>query len=156
MNLTKISLVILAAAVSGCAGTLQNLYEGESRPEREVSILSNVEYFLGSARVRSIDGIKVDNYGPRDSFSVLPGTHSVVGFLHSGGVFSHIVGPFCIRINAEAGRRYKLDGNWADDVISFYRGESWWMWIEDAETGEIIAESKKWTGYPQMTAHSCR
>lgn len=101
MNLTKISLVILSAAGSGCAGTLQNMYEGESRPGREVAILSNVEYFLGpSPRVRSIDGAKVDNYGPRDSFSVLPGTHRVESFFRPGFSWNPIVGPFCIRIKA--------------------------------------------------------
>lgn len=150
--------------LTSCSGTLYHEYTGEPRPDYEVAILANVEYLGHSAIVTAIDGKPVTGeHGRtyhRDSVAILPGPHDIeaklcgMGFIGPG--FSCGVGPFCIRFEAEAGKRYELDGLWASSLWAMLRDDPWYMWIEDSDTGEIVAESEKtWAGSWEIESVPC-
>ena len=136
------TLLPLLLVLSSC-GTLHQEYAGEPRPEYETAILANGHspWSGGIAKLRALNGNPVRQSSTYDSFAILPGHYEIEATIHRwtwalGG--AQAGGPFCIRFEAEAGKRYVLDG-----IADWFSYKPWQMWIEDEETGKIIAESGK-------------
>ena len=139
--LYKMVLILSCGFVSAC-GT-QHVYPGDPREAHELSILSEQIYFFSSTEVLAIDGTSVDFW--KDRFAFLPGPHVVEGRI------SHA--RFCLEFESVPNGRYELHGNDAGDFLSWLRDEVWWMWIEDEESGVIVATSREKTSEEIMDEH---
>ena len=136
-------LTLLASPLGllcGCTSTdhiVYKLYPGAERPDTEIVTLR-----LGSASEVIIDGRKVDrsDYG---TVTLLPGPHKIRWDTWFG--VSVLVEPsgFATRtaghgVELKAGHAYVLK---ADRTTG--HGYRTYLWIEDADSGEVIAGTKK-------------
>lgn len=140
----EVVLLFLLASMLGllwsCASTddiVYKLYPGPERPATEIVTLK-----LGNASEVIIDGMKVDrsDYG---SVTLLPGRHLIRWNTWFG--VSVLVEPsgFATRtaghgVELKAGHVYILK---ADRTTG--HGYRTYLWIEDADSGEVIAGTKK-------------
>ena len=140
----EVLLLFLLASMLGlhwsCASTddiVYKLYPGPERPATEIVTLK-----LGNASEVIIDGMKVDrsDYG---SVTLLPGRHlirwntwfGVSELVEPSGLATRTAGN---GVEQKAGHAYVLK---ADRTTG--HGYRTYLWIEDADSGEVIAGTKK-------------
>jgi len=139
----KVLLVLLASTLEllwSCASTddiVYKLYPGPERPATEIVTLQ-----LGNASEVIIDGMKVDR-SDYDNVTLLPGPHEIRWSTWFG--VSVLVDPsgFATRksdqvVELKAGHTYILK---ADRTHG--QGYRAYLWIEDADSGKVIAGTKK-------------
>lgn len=144
MTMRAIPLLCLAllALAAGCAtsngaGHAYKLYPGPERPVAELATLD----------IAGVDSITVDklqvkrwDYG---TVLLLPGKHTVVmgkGFAFSVMVEPAMHGEFerSLEVDLAPGKVYKVMGD-----RTHGHGYRVYLWIEDAENGEVVAGEKK-------------
>jgi hypothetical protein len=137
------SLVVLSALMlAGCAGdsgppAVYKLYPGPMRPVAELATVK-----LGDAYAVVVDGLTA-SHGDWDMVVLPPGHHRLDCMVEYGA--SVVLEPTGLghatsrlESNLTAGRTY---------VIRFARSYGQhrhaWLWLEDVETGEVVAGRKK-------------
>jgi hypothetical protein len=122
--------------VAGCQ-SLTKSYDGPQRAINEVCTLKA----NGSAYIRSIDGKKIDKYGPFElpKWELLPGPHTVIyeygvedGIKASNVITTY---PVTLQFTAEAGHHYWLN------VVPSARKKRYRAVIIDWQTKQIVADS---------------
>ena len=119
--------LLLTAILMVLSCSTTKMYEGEQLPRDEVAILkpSLGGWFGHAAIIRTVDG---QSPGLNDlELAVLPGERILV---------VQVIDTYVkVSFEAEAGRTYIVHGK-----AVAYEGTT--VWIEDAETHEIVAEKK--------------
>ena len=138
-------LAVLLVLTTSCA-TMQT-YPGERLPQDRVaridrSAIHRHFFYNVIVNVAEVDGLKPT--GVHTDFEVLPGEHTLYVTVHLS--YHLLAAPAMaskqfiitpgnkLTFRAEAGRRYKIQG---EDV-----GELFFIWLEDAETGSVVAGKK--------------
>jgi len=138
-----LSLLIFCMLATGCT-TLQT-YPGPQLPPEKVATLEGTIHYYGVAIVEfcifAVDGELTPWWGfnfvlNRGKVEMLPGKHQVTVYRDIGGPKGGSTDNFQrFSFVAEAGHRYKVDGNcwaWEKDAI----------WIIDKNTEQIVAGKK--------------
>jgi hypothetical protein len=142
----KTLLMIFAISVTtflaSCAGTMQT-YEGSELPPEKVAVIKagSIDVF-NSATVHAVDGVE-SGFNIVNAV-VLPGEHLIMIRPYK---FTGITSYWAYRtvvLNAEAGHTYTALGKIIDEETIF-------AWIEDAETGQIVAGTKPDYGAAETT-----
>jgi hypothetical protein len=126
--------------LGGCASTddvVYKLYAGPQRPDTEIATLH-----LGHASEVIIDGMKV-NRSDYDSVTLLPGRHlirwktwfGVSVLIEPSGFATRQAGQV---LDLKAGHTYILKSDRTTGP-----GYRTYLWVEDAQSGEVIAGKKK-------------
>ena len=152
LDLRKLTIIYLAFMLFGCAsGNIYHLYEGSLRTPSEVAAIKPwLEKDYASFRIlnvwpASIDGKPTEPYsGGLPSYLVLPGEHRIViGFNWLDLMQKTKVAgedPVEMSFVAKAGHIYTTKASMpikmSDDTIRIG------FWIEDGDTGEIVAGSR--------------
>jgi hypothetical protein len=140
------TLAMCVALATSCTTTMQT-YPGERLPPDRVaridlfSIHRHMFYDL-NINVAAVDGMNPT--GTALEYEVLPGDHTL--YLRCYSSYHILVAPAMVSkqfvvvpgnlltFRAEAGRRYKMNG---EDVEGVF-----FIWLEDAETGSVVAGRK--------------
>lgn len=140
-----ILLLLLTFVLAGCAGLTPDSYKGytgETKPESEVAIVRDV-----SARIHEIDGKKIEHRSSRKYYRdahLTPGKHTItlrrwftvsVTIVPRGSIDATSI-P--LAVDLRAGHVYELH---ADRTTG--PGFKVFFWIEDSETGELVAGMRK-------------
>jgi hypothetical protein len=139
------TLAVLMVLTASC-GTTQT-YPGERLPRDRVARIDRSamhQHFLYNLNINvaAVDGVNATS--TQTTYEVLPGEHTLyVTFYSSYHIlaapvmaskqFVVVPGKF-LTFRAEAGRKYKMNGEDIDEV--FY------IWLEDVETGTVVAGRK--------------
>ena len=129
------------ALAAGCATSsgkehAYKLYPGPERPVAELATLD----------ISGVDSVTIDKLHVKrwdyETVLVLPGRHEVVtgkGFGFSVMVEPAMYGEFerSLEVDLEAGKVYRVKGD-----RTHGQGYRVYLWIEDAESGEVIAGEK--------------
>lgn len=152
MQKSKRSLLLLMLLlVGGCAA--QQTYTGERLPAEQVARIQRNTikthlYYTRTLNVVSVDGMQPSSMAT--DFEVLPGQHTLslrvlwqTQLLAAPIVASKgwQVNTNSLTFQAEAGRRYKLNGEEGSNNIYF-------VWLEDADTGSLVAGSRAGSAQP--------
>lgn len=126
----------LLCFIVGCQSLVKS-YEGPQKAANEVCTLK----VNGSAYVRSIDGKKIDKYGPFElpKWELLPGPHTIIYEygVEDGVKASNVIStyPVTLKFTAEAGHHYWLN------VVPSSRQKRYRAVIIDWQTKKIVADS---------------
>jgi hypothetical protein len=152
MSATKKALPLLVLLLlNGCAA--KQTYSGERLPPEQVAKIQRNTikthlYYTRTLNVASVDGMQPS--AMQTDFEVLPGQHTLslrvlwqTKLLAAPVVASQgwQVNTTSLTFQAEAGRRYKLNGEEGPNNIYF-------VWLEDADTGAIVAGTRPGTAQP--------
>jgi hypothetical protein len=126
--LSFVSVILL----SGC-GTMQ-VYEGPKRASHEVAVITSnlLAGLFDTAYILQIDG--KDLGATDDNVEVLPGKHTVKIGVSTGLGYQQYIGNKTISFEAIAGHTYQVNGK-------IRKGDTF-AWIEDKNTGELVAGEK--------------
>ncbi len=134
----KFKIIFLATIILAIAGcSTARTYTGEQKPLEKISVLKgawNIHVFSQVfGTVVNVDGNDVSG---KDKVELLPGKHEVsVGLVYMPLTGQQVRGKAQkFNIVTEAGHVYIVDGNWNDGNNQ--------IWIEDENTGKIIAGRK--------------
>ena len=138
-------LAVLLVLATSCA-TMQT-YPGEKLPQDRVARIDRStihRHFSYNViiNIAAVDGVNATSV--QTEYEVLPGEHTLYVTCHlsyhilvapamAGKRFGIVPGNI-LTFRAEAGRRYKMNG---EDV-----GEVFYIWLEDVETGSVVSGKK--------------
>ena len=137
-------LVLLLVFTASCA---RQMYPGERLPQDQVARIERntikyFSYYSVTINIAEVDG--QTSSGEHTEFEVLPGEHTVglrllaytkllLAPVLASKQFTFTPGKLTFR--AEAGRRYKVEG---EEVADY----QFLLWVEDAETGSVVGGRK--------------
>ena len=119
--------------LASCGGTIQT-YEGPKLPPEKVAVIkSGSSDLFNSATVHAVDGVE-SGFNMVNAV-ILPGEHRIkIRPYKTTGIASYWAYR-TVLLNAEAGHTYIALGKIIDEETIF-------AWIEDAETGLVVAGTK--------------
>ena len=131
--------------LASCGGTIQT-YEGPKLPPEKVAVIkSGSSDLFNSATVHAVDGVE-SGFNMVNAV-VLPGEHRIkIRPYKTAGIASYWAYRTVV-LNAEAGHTYKVAGKIIDE-------DSIWVWIEDKDTGQIVAGSKPDSGGVEISKNN--
>ena len=132
-TLLMIFAISVTTLLASCAGTMQT-YEGSELPPEKVAVIKagSIDFF-NSATVHAVDGVE-SGFNIVNAV-VLPGEHHIQIRPYK---FTGIASNWAYRtvlLHAEEGHTYIGLGKIIDE-------ETIYAWIEDAETGLVVAGTK--------------
>ena len=140
VNERKLSFILASILIAACAFQVSHTYKLYSGPERSAEEIATLD--LSGVDVITVDGLNVKRMDYA-RVQLFPGEHRITSAKEFG--FSVLVEPSMhgrferiLEVNLEAGKVYKVIGDRTTG-----HGYQIFFWIEEANSGEVVAGEKK-------------